>query len=126
MLPRSLLVIVPICASIVGFGLPVHGQGSSNGKGNSGNQSKPQKSIQWLTSEQDVEQALLDKGTAQIKFQSGVELKNVQVWQTPSLAPLTVDPAQFPEIQKDTIYTVTLTLDISRSYSGRHDSSPGD
>ena len=120
MLARTLLVIVAICASFAGLELPVHGQGSSNDKGNSGdkgkptdpgNQSKPHKSIEWLTSQQDAEQALIDVGTAQIKFKSGVDLKNIQVWLTPSLAALKRDPEVFPEIQQGTVYTITLTLD---------------
>ena len=123
MLPRHLLIIVAICASFAGFCLPVHGQGNSDGKGNSGDkgkptdagnsgsQSKPHQSIEWLTSEAATEQALLDKGTAEIQFRSSVDLKNVQVWLTPSLAALTVAPAEFVEILKDKVYTITLTLD---------------
>lgn len=123
MFARSLLVVVAICASFAAFEMPIHGQGNSNGKGNSGdkgkptdpgksgNQSKPQKSIEWLTSEQDVEQALLDTGTAEIDFKSSVDLHNVQVWLTPSLAALMVDPEGFPEILKDTVYMITITLD---------------
>jgi uncharacterized protein (TIGR03437 family) len=48
---------------------------------------------------------------ANIEFKSGVDLKNIQVWLTPSLAALMVDPEEFPEIQKDTVYMITLTLD---------------
>jgi uncharacterized protein (TIGR03437 family) len=120
---RSLLVIVAICAGFAGFGLPVHGQGNSNGNGNSGDkgkptdpgnsgkQSKPHLSIQWITSEGDAEKALLDTGKAEIDFKSSVDLKNIQVWLTPSLGALTVDPKEFPEILKDTVYMITLTLD---------------
>jgi len=39
--------------------------------------------------------------TVQLKFQSGVELKNVQVWLTPSLAALTVDPADSRMLASD-------------------------
>jgi uncharacterized protein (TIGR03437 family) len=48
---------------------------------------------------------------AEIAFQSNVDLKNIQVWLTPSLAALMVDPEEFPEILKDTVYMITLTLD---------------
>jgi len=123
MLRRYLLVVLATCAIIAGFGLPVHGQGNSDGKGNSGdkgkptdpgnsgNQPKPHKSIQWLTSEDDVEKALLDTGTAKIEFKSSVDLTNIQVWLTPSLAALMVDPEEFAEILKDQVYMITLTLD---------------
>lgn len=120
MLARSLLVIVAICASFAALELPIQGQGNSNDKGNSGdkgkptdpgNQSKPHKSIEWLTSRQDAEQALIDTGMTKIEFKSGVDLKNIQVWLTPSLAALKTDPEEFPEILQGTVYTITLTLD---------------
>lgn len=120
MLARSLFVMVAMCASFAALELPIQGQGNSNDKGNSGdkgkptdpgNQSKPHKSVEWLTSRQDAEQALIDTGMAKIEFKSGVDLKNIQVWLTPSLAALKTDPEEFPEILQGTVYTITLTLD---------------
>ncbi len=123
MLSRTLLVVVAICASFAAFELPVHGQGNSGGKGNSGGtgkptdpgnsgkESSPHLSIQWLTSEQDAEKALLASGMTTIEFKSSVDLKNVQVWLTPSLSALMVDPEEFAEIKPDITYMITLSLD---------------
>jgi uncharacterized protein (TIGR03437 family) len=122
-LSRTLLVIVTICASFAAFELPAHGQGNSGGKGNSGGtgkppdpgnsgkQSSPHLSIQWLTSEQDAEKELLGSGMTTIEFKSSVDLRNIQVWLTPSLTGLKADPDEFAEIKPDTTYMIMLSLD---------------
>jgi uncharacterized protein (TIGR03437 family) len=114
---RTLLIIAAIGASLAAFELPVRGQGNSDGKGkptdpgNSGKDAKAHLSIQWLTSEQDAEKELLDGGITTINFKSGVDLKNIQVWLTPSLSALKADPKEFAEIKKDTTYMIKLSLD---------------
>ena len=88
------------------------GKGDSNGSGSngSGSPAKPEADITWLTSEADIDQALLATGTANVKFQSSADLRKIQVWLTPSLDDLTPAPAQFATIAKNTVYTIALKL----------------
>src|SRR6266849_2869983 len=65
------------------------GNGKPNDPGSSGNggagQSDKSLSIQWLTTEADIDQALLNGGKAKVSFKSSLDLENLQVWLTPSL-----------------------------------------
>jgi uncharacterized protein (TIGR03437 family) len=87
--------------------------GAGHNTGNSGNahgQSKKYGSIQWITSAADAAAALLSAGTADVQFQSSLDLTNINVWLTPSLASLTPNPKSFDTITKGNTYTITLTM----------------
>src|SRR5947207_1058469 len=87
------------------------GTGQNHGNSNNaGGQSKKYKSIQWITSAADTAAALLSAGKADVQFQSSLDLTNISVWLTPSLANLTPDPKSFDTIAKGSTYTITLTL----------------
>jgi uncharacterized protein (TIGR03437 family) len=89
-----------------------HNSGGQN-PGNSssaGGQSAKYGSIQWITSGADAAAALLSSGTADVQFQSSLDLTNIKVWLTPSLASLTASPQSFDTITKGNTYTITLTL----------------
>lgn len=85
-------------------------QGNGNSQGQSG-QARQNKLIHWLTDPSEVAAALADTGTAEVDFQSGVDLENIQVWLSPSLNGMTAEPLEFPDIAADMIYAITLTLD---------------
>jgi uncharacterized protein (TIGR03437 family) len=78
--------------------------------GNGHGQSKKYGSIQWITSAADAAAALLSAGTADVQFQSSLDLTNINVWLTPSLANLTPNPKSFDTITKGNTYTITLTM----------------
>jgi len=87
--------------------------GAGHNAGNPGNghgQSKKYGSIQWITNAADAAAALLSAGTADVQFQSSLDLTNINVWLTPSLASLTPNPKSFDTITKGNTYTITLTL----------------
>lgn len=118
---RSFLSGMVIATCLFAQGKPgdpgSQGKGDSNGSGSpsggSGSPStpaKPEASITWLTTEADIDQALLATGTANVKFQSSADLQNIQVWLTPSLTDVTPLPAQFATILKNTVYTIALKM----------------
>jgi uncharacterized protein (TIGR03437 family) len=101
----------PPAAQNPGMGGKNPGTGQSHGNSsNAGGQSTKYGSIQWITSAADAAAALLSAGKADVQFQSSLDLTNISVWITPSLASLTPDPKSFDTITKGTTYTITLTL----------------
>ncbi len=104
---RSLLSNVILAACLF-----AQGPGSGNGPGkptDPGNSGKGN-TIQWLTTDSDIDQALLNTGKAKADFKSKVDLEDIQVWFTPSLSDVTANPAKFAKIAKDTAYTISLQM----------------
>src|SRR5690242_18489615 len=89
---RSLLFNVLLAACLLAVGA-----GSGNGPGkpaDPGNSGKGN-TIQWLTTDSDIDQALLNTGKAKADFKSKVDLEDIQVWFTPSLSDVTANPTKF-------------------------------
>ncbi len=72
---------------------------------------KPHARISWNVDAALVEKELFENGTAAVEFISSAEVENVAVWLTPSLARLKADPILFEKIEKETPYTITLSLE---------------